>query len=347
MHLSCVSFCVPPQLSGFHFTTNPPAPNHTQESTKAFAPDLVDGSQEKPALKPKVDMPDELTPLVIECLKNSEGSNENSSTETVLDIWDFAGQHLYYATHPLFFCHRAIYLLVHNLEKKPNDLAEPSFKRGDQVLPLKNTSNETNLDMLLSWLVSVHSICRPPVEHDVEELCKSKVRCLPPPVLLVGTHADKVSPREIQQVEDEISSSLEGKAYHEHVLSPFYRVDNRQSSKSPEIQQIQKRVQQILSSGLISTADLPVKWFNFEKALKNLTAGGTFFLTREEIYTVAQKECFITDNDQLDTMLNYFHDLGLIVRFTDVVVLDTQWLANLFKKLISTCPYREQVCVTK
>lgn len=347
MHLSCVSFCVPPQLSGFHFTTNPPAPNHTQESTKAFAPDLVDGSQEKPALKPKVDMPDELTPLVIECLKNSEESNENSSTETVLDIWDFAGQHLYYATHPLFFCHRAIYLLVHNLEKKPNDLAEPSFKHGDQELPLKNTSNETNLDMLLSWLVSVHSICRPPVEHDVEELFKSKVRCLPPPVLVVGTHADEVSPREIQQVEDEISSSLEGKAYHEHVLSPFYRVDNRQSSKSPEIQQIQKRVQQILSSGLISTADLPVKWFNFEKALKNLTAGGTFFLTREEIYTVAQKECFITDNDQLDTMLNYFNDLGLIVRFTDVVVLDTQWLANLFKKLISTCPYREQVCVTK
>ena len=345
MHLSCVSFCVPPQLSGFHFTTNPPVSNHTQESTKAFAPDLVDGSQEKPALKPKVDMPDELTPLVIECLKNSEGSNENSSTETVLDIWDFAGQHLYYATHPLFFCHRAVYLLVHNLEKKPNDLAEPSFKHGDQELPLKNTSNETNLDMLLSWLVSVHSICRPPVEHDVEELCKSKVRCLPPPVLVVGTHADKVSPREIQQVEDEISSSLKRKAYQKHVLSPFYRVDNRQSSKSPEIQEIQKRVQQILSSGLISTADLPVKWFNFEKALKNLTAGGTFFLTREEIYTIAQKECFITDNDQLDTMLNYFNDLGLIVRFTDVVVLDTQWLVNLFKKLISTCPFQKQVCV--
>ncbi|XP_022787935.1 uncharacterized protein LOC111327889 isoform X1 [Stylophora pistillata] len=330
------------QLNGLHFTANPPASNLTQEPRKVFAQDLVNGSREKPTPKPKIDMPDELTPLVTECLKSPEKIDGNSATETVLDIWDFAGQHLYYATHPIFFCHRAIYLLVHNLEKKPNDLAEPSFKHGDHVVPLKNTSNETNLDMLLSWLVSVHSICRPPVEHDVKELCKSSLRCLPPPVLMVGTHADKVSTQEIKQVESEISKSLKGKTYQEHVLSPFYKVDNRQSSKSREVQQIQAKVQQILSSGLISTADLPVKWFNFEKALKSRTEGGTFFLTLEEIHTVAQEECYIEDNEQLDTMLNYFHDLGLIVRFTDIVVLNTQWLVNLFKKLISTCHFEEQ-----
>ena len=310
---------------------------------------MVDGLQEKPTEpQPNITMPKELTSLVTECLRNPDTqSDENSTTETVLDIWDFAGQHLYYATHPIFFSHRAIYLLVHNLLKNPNDLAESSLKRGDRTLPLKNMTNETNLDMLLSWLVSVHSIRRPPVERNFVESCKSSLHCLPPPVLVVGTHADKVSPQEMKRVESEISTSLKGKTYQEHVLGPFYRVDNTQSSNSLHVREIQARVQQILSCGLNSTADLPVKWFNFEKALKNLTTAEKFFLTLDEIRQIAQQECFIDDDDQLDAMLNYYHDLGLIVRFKDTVVLDTQWLANIFKKLISTCPFQEQVCETK
>lgn len=305
--------------------------------------DLVDGFQENPRQKLKVTMPKELAPLVTECLKSpNTPSSDDSVAETVLDIWDFAGQHLYYATHPIFFSHRAIYLLVHNLQKNPNDLAEPSFKCGDHIMPLQNMSNETNLDMLLSWLVSVHSVRRPPTDQNFIETCKSNLRCLPPPVLVVGTHADQVSVQNMDQVESQITASIKGKTYQEHVLGPFYRVDNTQSSNSPAVKDIQTRVQQLMTSGLNSTADLPVKWFNFEKAVKRL-AGEKFFMTLEEIGQVAKQECFLDDDKQLDAMLNYYHDLGLIVRFSDTVVLDTQWLINLFKKLITTCPFQEQV----
>ena len=181
----------------------------------------------------------ELAPLVTEYLKSANTpSSPDSAVETVLDIWDFAGQHLYYATHPIFFSHRAIYLLVHNLQKNPNDLAEPSFKCGDDIMPLQNCSNETNLDMLLSWLVSVHSIRRPPTDQNFIETCKSNLHCLPPPVLVAGTHADKVSAQQMNDVESQIESSVQGKTYQEHVLVPFYRVDNTQSSNSPAVKKI-------------------------------------------------------------------------------------------------------------
>ena len=316
-------------------------PSLTQEASTSK--DSVDGFQEILPQVPKITMPKELAPLVTECLKSPDSPySGDGATETVLDIWDFAGQHLYYATHPIFFSHRAIYLLVHNLQKNPNDLAEPSFKCGDHIMPLQNFSNETNLDMLLSWLVSVHSIRRPLTDQNFIETCKSNLHCLPPPVLVVGTHADQVSAKQMDEVESQIASSIKGKTYQEHVLGPFYRVDNRQSSNSPDVKEIQTRVQQLMSSGLNSTADLPVKWFNFEKAVKKL-AGETFFMTLEEIGQVAKQECFIEDDKQLDAMLNYYHDLGLIVRFNDAVVLDTQWLINLFKKLITTCHFQDQV----
>ena len=319
-------------------------PSSTQEPSRSQ--DLVDGFQENLTPKPNIKMPEELTPLVTECLRNpNTPSDDDVATETILDIWDFAGQHLYYATHPIFFTHTAIYLLVHNLQKNPNDLAEPSFKHEDRTTPLQNMSNETNLDVLLSWLVSVHSIRGPPTDHEIVQTCKSNLHCLPPPVLVVGTHADQVSAQEMEQVESQIASSITGKTYHEHVLQkPFYRVDNTQSSNSSAIKEIQTRVQQILSSGLNSTAELPVKWFNFEKTVKSL-ADEKCFMTLKEIGQVAQLKCFIDDEKQLDAMLNYYHDLGLIVRFKDTVVLNSQRLIDLFKKLITTCPFQEQVCI--
>lgn len=216
-------------------TDDPSAmPIRTQEVSACK--DLVDGFQESLPQKPKITMPKELAPLVSECLKSPNSpSSTDSVAETVVDIWDFAGQHLYYATHPIFFSHRAIYLLVHNLQKNPNNLAKPSFKCGDHIMPLQNFSNETNLDMLLSWLVSVHSICRPPTDQNFIETIKSNLHFLPPPVLVVGTHSDQVSAQQMNEVESQITSSIKGKTYQEHVLGPFYRVDNTLSSNSPAV----------------------------------------------------------------------------------------------------------------
>ena len=310
--------------------------------------DSVDGYQERRTPKPDITMPKELTPLVAEFLRRQESQDgEGNDRETVLDIWDFAGQHLYYATHPVFFSHKAVYLLVHNLSKNLDELAEPSVKHGGRhTVPLKNTSHETNLDMLLSWLVSIHSIRLPSVDQDFINTCRSTLRCLPPPVLLVGTHADMVSAGDIEEAHAKMTSNLKGKAFQGDVLGRFYKVDNTKSSDSPGVRDIQLKVWDISSSGLDCFADLPVKWFNFEKALKEL-ATEKFYLTLSEIQNVARQDCFIEDDKQLDAMLNYYHDLGLIVRFRDTVVLDTQWLINLFKNLSTIRPYQEQVGLPK
>ena len=322
-----------------------PQSSTNQSSLRSAIKDSIDGPKEPPQTeKRRMPIPKELTPLVTDYLRSSNVSKDgNPATETVLDIWDFAGQHLYYVTHPIFFSPRAVYLLVHNMTKDLNALAEPSFKHGEEVVKLENLSNETNLDMLMSWLVSVHSIRQPVVNRSFVEAFKKKpgIRCLPPPVLVVGTHADKVSPVEMNEANDKIKESLKGKTYQRHVLH-FYNVDNSKSSDSTDIKAIKAKVQQILSSGL--NANLPVKWFNFEKEVKTLAAT-KFHLTLDEIRVLAREKCFIEDDEQLDAMLNYYHDLGVIVRFKDTVIIDTQWLINVFKKLITICPFHEQVCL--
>ncbi|KAJ7358726.1 hypothetical protein OS493_022172, partial [Desmophyllum pertusum] len=62
--------------------------------------------------------------------QNVESGIEKDNSVLSVDLWDFAGQHLYYASHPVFFSSRAVYLLVCNLSKSLNATAQPCARQG-------------------------------------------------------------------------------------------------------------------------------------------------------------------------------------------------------------------------
>ena len=42
-------------------------------------------------------------------------------------------------------------------------------------------------------------------------------------------------------------------------------------------------------------------------------------------------------------MLDFYHELGVILKHGNTVVLDTKWLIDLFKKVITVRPFKEAV----
>ena len=92
--------------------------------------------------------------MVLEGVDTDFANIKKGSTITA-DVWDFAGQHLYYAAHPVFLSSRAVYIELHNLSKPLNARAQPCVRQGTHEVTLENPNNETNLDNLLSWLVTV------------------------------------------------------------------------------------------------------------------------------------------------------------------------------------------------
>ena len=134
---------------------------------------LEDGAkaiyEEKPVHKDQVNnelqlninstaLPNDITDLVVRYLQSLQLEDDIKAKEVILTLWDFAGQHLYYASHSVFLSGRALYVLVYNLNKNLLATAEPCFRQGIGDILLDNPNNETNLDNLLSWLVSVHNI---------------------------------------------------------------------------------------------------------------------------------------------------------------------------------------------
>ena len=160
---------------------------------------------------------------------NADNADDKRETIVTVDLWDFAGQHLYYASHPVFLSPRAVYVLVHNLSKALDDPAQPCVRQGIHDTFLQNPNNQTNLDNLLSWLVTIHSI-RP----TGEELIGNSDTMLPylrPPVFIVGTHADKPF-EDIEATTSKIQQAISDKEYEKHVIRPFFSIDNTLGKKS-------------------------------------------------------------------------------------------------------------------
>ena len=62
-----------------------------------------------------------------------------------------------------------------------------------------------------------------------------------------------------------------------------------------------------------------------------------------ELLKYTKRFCGIDEEDELKTMLNFYHDLGVIVKHGRTVVLQALWLIDLFKLLINVRPYGERV----
>ncbi|XP_022797699.1 uncharacterized protein LOC111335954 [Stylophora pistillata] len=291
-------------------------------------------------------------------LKPENDRNERES-ELSVEMWDFAGQHVYYASHPVFFSPRAIYILVHNLSKSIDAIAQPCARQGTHKVILENPNMETNLENLLSWLATLHSIKSPAEEIPTD------LPYLRPPVFIVGSHAD-IPYEDTKTVTSKIQQGMAGKEYEKHVIRPFFNVDNTQSSKSnskssrsilwriknmfsnPQgkheagddsdgdgIPALQTRILEVIEQEPYMGEQVPVRWFNFEKVIEALVTTSVYYTKVKTLQTYAKELCFVEDEKQFNTMLNFYHNLGVVVRHRDTVILKSQWLIDVLKQLIT------------
>jgi len=202
---------------------------------------------------------EEFTNLLVQHLKGLNLPSDTTSVEhhMTLDLWDFAGQHLYYASYPVFLSSRAVYMLVYNLSKGLKNTAQPCVRQG-VITCLKNPSGETNLDNLLSWLVSVSTMS--PQKSAMDE-CNESEKDLPylrPPVFIVGTHADKPF-QDIKKMELQIQTEISGKDFDAHVIRPFFSVNNMQGSSCDGICALQKRMIEVLKQEPYMGEEVPLR----------------------------------------------------------------------------------------
>ena len=283
-----------------------------------------------------------------EMLKRMQNDHEMEDEEGIYSVlWDFAGQLVYYTTHPLFLTSRAIFLLVDDLSQNPSETAKPVVKQGVYRKFEDSFGMKTNMDYLDFWLFSIASLAC----HNEREPIGSNSEVLPeklPPVLLVCTHADRpYDDGDPSTLAGELYGSLQSKPYKKHLHDVFV-VDNTKSgleSECLEVVRLRNEVLAIAKELPQMKEAIPIKWLKFEKELQAASKEGHKWISLETAINIASKKCNIVDKEEFKTLLNFLHDKRILIHFDDtpeldeLVVLDPQWLIDVFKKVITVRPY--------
>ncbi len=88
-----------------------------------------------------------------------------------------------------------------------------------------------------------------------------------------------------------------------------------------------------------------MKWLKFEKELQAKIKEGYKWISLDKARQVAIEVCHISEEEEFVTLLKFLHDQRIIIHLDDnpslnkMVVLDIQWLIDVFKKVITIEPY--------
>ena len=285
---------------------------------------------------------------VVKLLPQFLRENWEDDKEDIYSIlWDFAGQSVYYVTHPLFLTRRAIYFLVYDLSRNPRDKATSLVKQGVYRKIEDKCNLKTNLDYLDFWMSSLAALGSDCQQVDRENLVSLKKF---PAVFLVCTHADQpYCARDPVELAKEIFGDLRTKPYGAHLFDVFC-VDNTKSGTKPECEEIVRLRDDVLvvSKELPHVTEaIPIKWLKYEKALRALKESDYKFISLVTAKEIASKDCNINDNE-IQTVLNFLHDLRVLIHFDDspelseLVFLDIQWLIDVFKNVITVRSFRKE-----
>lgn len=287
-------------------------------------------------------VPEEVSTLIEKLLKMDDSRKDNDRTYSVL--WDFGGQSVYYVTHSVFLTVRAIYFLVYNLSWGPDEVASHPVRQG--VFNIQDGScDKTNRDYLDVWMSSVSSL----VSQDevAQKAATSETSQRMPLVFLVCTHADKTyKKKDPEEMARDLFTSLKAKCYGAHLLN-YFVVDNTKSGGKLEcagVTHLRKEVSHVVKKLPQMREVLPIKWLKFEKALQGILEDEVRWISRDEAWRIANKECGISSEVQFQALLTFLHDQRSLIHFDDtpelkkIVILDPQWLIEIFKKVIAIKP---------
>ena len=68
-----------------------------------------------------------------------------------------------------------------------------------------------------------------------------------------------------------------------------------------------------------------------------------YHLNLSELQTYVTNNCFINDEEEFTTMVDFYHDLGIIIKHCSTVIVSAEWLIDLFKQLITIPPFDKTV----
>ena len=263
-------------------------------------------------------------------------------------LWDFAGQQIFHHMHGLFVSEDVVCLIVFNAGKSL--FTVPDKRYPDDVTPAKSAIKVICYYM---EMISARVSKRSTEGDDLSEFL--------PTFILIGTHIDELHPDikvatklAFQHFVPAMIKELASKPFARHIAgskgnqlfaaegSPsLFFISNKDELRDPLVIGKIKRV--IFKAASITKQSRPIRLVEMERKFMLLTQQDKMSVINKSLAQEVAENCgFSCTNQELTSVLNYFHQKGILLHFhkvpalSNMIILSPKWLAKLLTYILTT-----------
>ncbi|XP_062566545.1 uncharacterized protein LOC134228869 [Saccostrea cucullata] len=253
-----------------------------------------------------------------------------------VSLLDFAGQLAYYACHQIYVTPKAFFILVLDMTKRFEDVVDKEKDNQEGSI----FSVWTYRDYLKFWITSIKTFGGKKA-----------------PLFLVATHTETKSTDEIERFFGEFWNAVPDEDrdwLSESLNDREYAVGLKELNDNTKamLESMKNSIVELFTDENTTKIELPSSWALMEQLLYE---GGWKVLSLSEISKLNSSlpyEYQIKNDEEMTKFLKCFHDNGLLLNFGEAelrehVILDIQWLANAFSKVIADENHINKDCKRK
>jgi len=262
-----------------------------------------------------------------------------------LSLWDFPGQIVFHNTHSVFISQSGVITITFNASLKPKD---EIVSRGNSSPP---AGCHTNISSIHYWLQVIDSMCS--VEGTEVDLSP-----LQPPVILAGTHIDKLHcdikiARKIAKeiILSQLIEELADKPYAQHLVGMGEGIEAALEkfcffiSNKCRDEEIERLKSVTITASTSLRLKQPIFFLKIERAILQHKEQ---VISKSQMADVIAESAFpiSEESSEFEGVLKYFHDKRIILYFSEIkslknlVILLPRWLAKLFSYIITACSFK-------
>ena len=270
----------------------------------------------------------------------------------IITLLDTGGQPEYIHLLPTINVNPTITFFVHNLSKGLDDQVLVEYSQDGKHVFTPYHLSYSNLDMIKFLMSTVnYSVERPACNTSDLQLVVTPGSDDKSYICMVGTHADKVSQLDKENV-GEVLTTLVNKTqchasiWYQENKSVLFSVDNTTAGskywEDPVANNIRNRIETLASKREVY--ELPITWMLLQLEIRQVCSKrDKSYISFSDCVTIAKESGLISNKEEVKSVLQYHHLLGVLIYFHEVpglcdyVVIDHQWW---FDKLSSV------ICIT-
>ena len=268
-------------------------------------------------------------------LKELAKKQLDKDDRSIIYVWDFGGQLVYYSIHQVFLRGKCVYVLVIKLTT-PLD---------QNMLALEGTQNssgkesQTYFERIEFWLNLILSHMKKKKGKNLGKGC----------VVVVGTHKDLLHPDPEQQniLADQYFKNLKERLrnkQHKHLIRSYFKVDSK-GGDSETYELIREELLDAIKIHCNWGKKRPIKWLLLEKHLHELQNDGGIPEMDKKLVKLqdVQKYASLYDihtKEDVQVFLEFSHLCGDLTylptpELKNYVIPNPQWLCNVFRAVIN------------